>query len=191
MPLRSGETKMGYTTDFSGSFEVTPALNPAQVAYLQAFNNTRRMVRDKKITETRPDPVREAVGLPVGAQGGYFVGAAGDNAGQEDMMGKRNPSTGILDHNGPPSGQPGLWCQWTAIEAGTEIEWDGGEKFYDYIEWMKYIVEHFLKPWGCVVNGEITWVGEDSEDRGRIKAVNNKIFVATGATTYGVNVEVK
>lgn len=172
---------MGYTTDFSGSFEVTPALNPAQVAYLQAFSNTRRMARDESITAARLDLVRQAVGLPVGPQGGYFVGAAGPNAGQED----RDPSTGILDYNSPPAGQPGLWCQWTANDAGTEIEWDGGEKFYDYVEWMKYIVEHFLKVWGCVVNGEIKWVGEESDDRGMIRAINNKILALNGTTVYG------
>jgi hypothetical protein len=31
---------------------------------------------------------------------------------------------------------------------GSAIEWDGGEKFYDYRSWLCYIIEHFLKRWG-------------------------------------------
>lgn len=126
---------MGYTTKFRGSFTVTPPLNPAQVAYINKFRETRRMKRDAKITAARPDPIRDAVGLPVGIEGGYFVGAAGDFGQEGDGWGESRNATmkalGILDYNDPPAGQPGLWCQWEVSEDGTAIKWDEEEKFYD------------------------------------------------------------
>lgn len=64
---------MGYTTDFDGAWTCTPALNESQVAYLKEFNATRRMGRNETVMDL-PDPLRDAVGLPVGLQGGYYVG---------------------------------------------------------------------------------------------------------------------
>jgi hypothetical protein len=160
---------MGYTTYFNGEFTVTPKLNDGQVAYLKAFNNTRRMKRDEAIAETFPDPVRwDAQIKTVGEEGEYYVGAAGSDYGQEN-----DPS--VKDHNEPPADQPGLWCQWVPSDDGTTIAWDDGEKFYNYVAWLEYIVEHFLEPWGRKLNGEVHYTGEDSEDRGTIYVQDNVI----------------
>ena len=70
---------------------------------------------------------------------------------------------------------PGIWCQWVPTSDGKEIEWDGNEKFYSYIEWIKYINNKFLKPWGIVLNGSVSWSGEDSYDLGMIVAKEGKI----------------
>jgi hypothetical protein len=142
-------------------------LRPEHAAYLKLFNETRRMKRDAAVAARLPDPVREAVGLPVGSEGGYFVGAGG-HAGQD-----RDES--VLDYNEPPAGQPGLWCQWTPSEDRTAIVWDGGEKFYSYGEWLEYLIEHFLGPWGYVLNGEMRWLGEADEDRGTIRVADNVV----------------
>lgn len=162
---------MGYSTSFYGSFDITPALNEAQVAYLLAFSETRRMTRDPSIAATLPDPKREAVGLPIGPQGAYFVGGKGD-FGQDD-------DASVINNNREPSGQPGLWCQWVPTDDGTALEWDGNEKFYEYEEWLGYIVTHFLTPWGCTLNGCVEWEGEDEEDTGAIGVINNVIRVYT------------
>jgi hypothetical protein len=168
---------MGYTTDFWGEFKLDKKLTPEHAAYLRKFNDTRRMQRDAEKTAKRPDPVREAVGLPVGIEGGYFVGA-GDHAGQEH-------SEDVLEYNSPPSGQPGLWCQWTVGEDEQSIVWDEGEKFYSYIGWLKYIIEHFLKPWGYLVNGATGWQGEDADDFGKIIVENNRVRYCIGERHYG------
>jgi hypothetical protein len=158
---------MGYQTDFSGEFKVTPPLNPQQVAYLRAFNRTRRMQRYENVVATIPDPKREAVALPIGPDGAYCVGIEQDYGQVRDAS--------VLDYNEPPAGQPGLWCQWTASDDGQRIIWDEGEKFYDYTEWLCYLVEHFLKPWGCVINGEVSWQGEAPDDIGVIYAKDNLV----------------
>src|SRR4051812_17179568 len=115
---------MGYTTDFYGELTLDKPLTVAHAAYLTAFSERRRMRLNVAVAATLPDPVREAAGLPLGADGAYYVGPDDE---------RRNPhyhDPMVADYNSPPSGQPGLWCQWIPNEAGTAIEWDGGEKFY-------------------------------------------------------------
>jgi hypothetical protein len=184
---------MGYTTDFSGQFKLDAALTKEQAKYLNYFSGTRRMKRATGYTQPSqhevtllvtdlPDPVREAVGLPVGPEGAYFVGGSG-------FCGQDCDRT-ILDYNKPPVGQPGLWCQWVVAEDDdayynyTRIEWDGGEKFYKYIEWLEYIIEHFLKPWGRTLNGEVEWQGEDHGDMGIIVVKDNVVTTKVGKVVY-------
>jgi len=114
-----------------------------------------------------PNPVREAVGLPIGREGGYFVGADGF-AGQDHH-------TSVKDYNEPPAGQPGLWCRWVPNEDGSALVWDEVEKFYYYVEWIEYLIEHFLRPWGLILDGEMTWQGEEDSDRGTLRIRNNVV----------------
>jgi hypothetical protein len=167
---------MGYTTDFYGSFTIDKPLKPEHAAYLLKFVETRRMARDEKKASKFPDPVREAVGLPVGKEGGYFVGGRGF-AGQDG-------DDSVIKHNDPPADQPGLWCQCIPNNEGTEIKWDGNEKFYNYTEWLEYLIEHFLKPWGYVLNGEVEWEGEDRGDMGKIVVKNNDMSTRAGKVSY-------
>ena len=158
---------MGYTTDFTGYMKIDPPLNPEQVSYINKFSETRRMTRDPEKASKLPDPLREAVGLPIGEGGCYFVGGTGW-AGQD----KDDAVTGPND---PPAGQPGLWCHWVINEDGSKLEWDYGEKFYEYERWLQYIQEHFLNPWGSKLNGEIDWSGEDWNDIGILYASDGRI----------------
>lgn len=158
---------MGYTTDFSGHVNIVPALNAAQVAYINQFSSTRRMKRKASVAAGFQDPVREAVGLPIGLEGEFYVGNSA-NAGQDK-------DASIVEYNSPPSTQPGLWCQWVVSEDGTKLEWDEGEKFYHYIEWMEYMIKHFFDPWGYILNGHIDWQGEESEDEGTIEVIDNSV----------------
>lgn len=163
---------MGYTTDFEGSFKLTPALNAEQVAYLKAFSESRRVKRDAQKCADVADAVRKAVGLPVGDQGEYCVFSAKDgNFGQ-------NRDASVIDSNKSPFNQPGLWCAWEPSEDGAKIQWNGSEKFYDYVEWIKYINDNFLKRWGVTINGEVEWSGEEREDVGTIYAKNGHIFTS-------------
>jgi hypothetical protein len=143
------------------------ALKSEHSAYLTVFSSTRRMRRDAKEVEKFPDPVRLAAGLPVGEEGGYFVGGGGFR-GQDD-------DSSVLECNNPPAGQPGLWCHWAPDKYGRAIVWDRGEKFYYYVEWLEYLIKHFLGPWGYVLNGEVRWRGEDREDRGAIVVAANDV----------------
>ena len=158
---------MGYTTDFNGYMTIEPPLKPEQVSYINKFSETRRMERDPDKASQIPDPLREAVGLPIGEEGGYFVAGVGF-AGQDK-------DDSVTDSNEPPAGQPGLWCQWVISKDGSYLEWDCGEKFYEYESWLRYIQEHFLTPWGSKLNGKIEWSGEELTDMGTLYARDGRI----------------
>lgn len=74
-----------------------------------------------------------------------------------------------------PETIPDSYNQWEPNESGTAIVWNGGEKFYDYVHWLRWIVKHYLRPHGLVIDGEVEWSGEEFDDRGVIVAIDNKI----------------
>lgn len=155
---------MGYTTDFEGKFKLDRKLDDKLHVFLNKFNETRRMGR-------------KGMGKEFGIEGEFYVD--GDTEAQE-WAGKN----GIIDHNSPPSTQPGLWCQWRPTEDGMGIEWDGGEKFYYYVKWLEYIIKNFLVPNKYKLNGEVTWQGEESDDFGKIVVKNNKVTTKNGKKVY-------
>jgi len=148
---------MGYTTEFSGQLAITPPLPTVLVAYINNMANTRRMKRN----------------LPplYGIEGEFFVMGKG-------VMGQDNDPT-VIDGNHPPFTQPGLWLQWIISDDGTRLEWDEGEKFYAYVEWLAYLYKEILLPLGHTLSGHIKWRGEDFDDMGNVD-VDGPIIRATG-----------
>ena len=159
---------MGYTTEFHGRIKGSPPLNAKETTFLNKFASTRRMDREN---------------------GPYFVNGSGFKGqdGDDD----------VIDENRPPRDQPGLWCQWVASHTGKSIEWDGNEKFYDSVEWMRYIIDHFLRP-DClakkelpflqanhICNGEIEAQGEDLNDRWMLIVKDNVVSTMAGKVVYG------
>lgn len=146
---------MGYTTDFSGQFNLNKQLSPKMQQYLKLLNETRRMKRNTD----------DAFGV----QGEFFVFGGGE-------FGQANEPN-IIDFNQQPSTQPSLWNQWTPTEDGMGIEWDFGEKFYNYTEWLVYLIHKILAPNGYVLNGVVGYSGEEPSDVGEIVVVDNRVFV--------------
>lgn len=167
---------MGYTTDFDGVITVDPPLNQHEVKFLSDFNNSRRMDREN----------------------GPLFAEPGTDSGQAR-------SGDVRDYNSPPPGQPGLWCQWEASDDGTEISWDGGEKFYEADSWMQYLVENLFSPnarefidehvdehpalrhFTCdhVLNGTIQAQGEDDDDRWDLVVTDNLVQIRTYSMAPG------
>ena len=191
---------MGYTTDFEGSLKISRPLTQKQVKYINLLSETRRMKRDvNKLMELykgkhgNPMAKDKTNAADVyGHEGEYFAKDDG-NFGQGD-------DGSVLDNNLPPGHkgwydkdikmvQPGLWCQWEISVDGTELEWNGGEKFYNYTDWLKYLIKNFFKPWGRKLNGEIDWFGEDRTDLGRIVVKNNEVKILVGEVDYRFNEE--
>ena len=77
------------------------------------------------------------------------------------------------EHNGQEF--PNSYCQWVPSRDGLGIEWDGNEKFYYYVEWLEYIIEHFLKPKGYVLNGAVPYQGEEMDDMGQLEVKDNEV----------------
>lgn len=72
-------------------------------------------------------------------------------------------------------GMPGLYCQWIPTRDGSGIEWDGGEKFYESLKWMKYLMEKFITPWGIKADGEMVAQGHDISDRWLLRVKDNVV----------------
>lgn len=154
---------MGYTTDFEGGFNITPNLSQKDNEFLTKFSETRRMARN--------------VGPEYGIEGEFYVDGTGW-AGQDH-------DKNVINYNRPPGTQPGLWCQWIPTDDGCELIWDGGEKFYNYVEWLDYLIDKILAPRGYTLNGECQWFGEERDDVGVIIVKNNKVTTKVGKLTYG------
>jgi len=201
---------MGYSTNFTGDLSLSRPATDVEKNYINTFSGTRRMKRDvNKLMELfkgkhgHPTPKSDKPEDIYGNDGEYFA--------MDDGQSGQNHDSSILDYNTPPGHlldrsidwqqvwaenqsrihdgkcQPGLWCQWIIEEqiVGEQVlAWDGGEKFYYYVEWLKYLINHFFEPWGIKLNGEIEWEGEDSSDRGRIIVTDNKVKVQIGKIVY-------
>ena len=167
---------MGYTTEFNGQFNLNKKLTKSRKEYLLKFAETRRMKRDPKKAEKLDDEVRRKVGLPIGEEAEYFVGGLGFCGQDSDES--------IIEYNETPKTQPSLWCKWIPNDDGTAIWWNGAEKFYSYIEWIQYLIQNFLEPWGYVLNGTVEWRGEEPNDTGSIVIENNQVQVLEGKNAY-------
>lgn len=146
---------MGYTTDFSGQLKFNRPVEDEDFKLVNGLAGTRRMKR-------KVDP-------KYGVDGEFYIEGSGPfGQGNEDN---------IVDHNTPPETQPGLWLQWIICDDREHLEWDGNEKFYNYVEWLEYLIEKIFEPRDYKLNGEIEWIGEDPDDRGMIRVVDNKVTV--------------
>lgn len=153
---------MGYTTDFSGSFKVTPTLSTQNHEFLTKLSQTRRMARK--------------VDAKYGVEGEFYVEGEGYRGQDDDDT--------VIDFNRPPRTQPSLWCQWIPTEDGTEIVWDEGEKFYEYVAWIEYLIRVILAPRGYKLNGTVYWYGEDRGDNGIIEINDNVVKIKIGTVVY-------
>ncbi len=61
---------------------------------------------------------------------------------------------------------PGAYCQWILTGGRTGLGWDNNEKFYDYVEWLQFIIDEILKPAGVKLTGTVNYSGDDPCDCG-------------------------
>ena len=174
---------MGYTTSFYGELKFNRPLSQALADYINAFSRTRHVRRDPNdVKQIFPNWKELCWKGDLGLEGEYFVGPRIDVErsafnSEEDVYEWRKRverANGIKDDNEHPTGVPGLWCQWIVNEKG-ELCWSGGEKFYDYCEWLRYLIERFFQPEGYVLNGRILYTGERADDFGYIFVSDNQV----------------
>lgn len=160
---------MGYTTTFDGKFQIDPPLSPKLADYINRFANVRHMRRNvDEIKKVYPNWKDLCFRCRLGYEG-EFLAIKSKEYGQEH-------TNDIIDYNCPPKTQPGLWCQWVISKTNPSVlKWDGGEQFYNYKEWLEYLIENFLWPNGHVVNGTVRFQGEAEDDKGELCVNNNKV----------------
>jgi hypothetical protein len=111
---------MGFTTDFIGHVDIEPALNQDEIEYLTAFSRSRRF--------DRPDGPYAVPGNPLA------------------VLDEERETVDVDTYNRVAPGQPQLWCQWVPCLDGCCLSFDGNGKFYQPVAWMRYLIQHFLKP---------------------------------------------
>lgn len=171
---------MGYNTTFSGEFSLNKFLQPEHKAYLRRFAEIRHEAMDEETLKRYPDPLREAVGLPVGKYGMYFTGLIDPDGVGDDLL---NGSSLYLDKTNimrtlevraeGADWAPSTYCQWVPTYEGRGIT-DEGEKFYSYVAWLRFLIEHFLRPRGYELSGEVPYQGEQGE-HGKIIVEHNEV----------------
>ena len=121
---------MGYSTGFAGSFRTNRVVDEETYRLLHGLATTRRMKR--KLPKT------------FGVDGEFYI--------QDDER-------GIVDKNRPPRSQPSLWCGWLIQPDRRTIQWDGHEKFQEYIPWLIYLIR-LLRRRGYTLSGNVAWQGK-------------------------------
>lgn len=84
----------------------------------------------------------------------------------------------LVNYDDRPStrdGQPDAYCQWRPTRTLTGIEWDQNEKFYKYVEWLQFIVDRKLTPWGYTLTGSVEYQGETIGDCGLLVVEDGKV----------------
>ena len=77
-----------------------------------------------------------------------------------------------------PLPHPESYLQWVPSETLDHIVWDGGEKFYNYVEWMKWLCA-WLASIGITASGAVHWSGEDASDQGEILVLDSEVMEKT------------
>lgn len=161
---------MGYTTEFEGNLNIDEKMKKEHIEYVNLLSRTRRMKRDVNIIKALyPNWALMCLDGNLGTEGEFFC-----NPVSHGQVNDRS----VIDYNRPPTTQPGLWCDWILKQDKDEnvtLEWDGGEKFYDYVEWLDYLIVKILNPWGYHPYGVFLYAGEESDDAGYIIVEDNKI----------------
>lgn len=74
------------------------------------------------------------------------------------------------------------YCQWILTYSHKQgnihyykLMWDGGEKFYDYVEWLTYLINTYFK--NSTLSGLVYFTGEVVKDSGVIKILDNTVKV--------------
>lgn len=166
---------MGYTTDFEGILTFDKPLSTVQRDYINLLAGTRRMMRSVAA-------LKEMYNGEYGLDGDY--GMQGEYYVRDDGMSGQTNDNSVVDYNTPPNSQPSLWCHWIITDDCSSLEWDGGEKFSQYIQWLHYLIDHFFSKWGNKLIGEITWQGEDSTDMGKIQVKDNIVTIKKAKIIY-------
>jgi len=150
---------MGYTTGFDGEFNLQFRDEKSKEVVTELVNGlakTRRVTRDlSHLVGELDQPINY-----YGVDGEFYHG---------------DENSSIINNNEPPRTQPGLWLQWVIEE--DSLYWDEGEKFYNYVEWLQYLIDKIFKPNDVIVNGKVEWFGEECDDTGEIIVTDNTIVI--------------
>lgn len=178
---------MGYTTYFYGELIPDKPFSKKFIRFINGFSETRHEPRD--IEKLKAKDINWAQNCLEGNMGPYGLYYIGPDDGCKGIIDFES----VIDYNSFTPEElanirkewtaPGYWCDWCINDSGN-VAWNEGEKFYDYIEWLQFLINNFFEPAGYKLNGEIFWEGEEREDNGVIAVENNCVSAYAGSIVY-------
>jgi hypothetical protein len=72
------------------------------------------------------------------------------------------------------------YFQWVPADTFEHIVWDGNEKFYKYVEQLRWLCNWFQDR-RILANGTLYWQGEETGDTGTLAVVDNAVSVNKNA----------
>jgi hypothetical protein len=78
---------------------------------------------------------------------------------------------------------PGNYCQWILTNDNKGVKWDGEEKFYQWEEWLNWLIRNFFLPNDIKLTGKVSFQGDDIEDAGFIEVFDGNRVVVTRVPT--------
>ena len=178
---------MSNMTNLYGHFVLDRPLTAEQIAYLEHFLQMKRYIWDEAFIQGFPDPLREAVSLPVGLQGMYFTGCNDQTFDalqpgiirdyfdpfkvpyepeevQQEVK-ARYPLVLALPRGHAPWGP-------TADDMG--MSGDRVDNWREPVAWLQFLLDHFLLPWGYELKGEVVYKTFEGEE-GRFVVRDNRV----------------
>jgi hypothetical protein len=120
--------------DSCGHLSLIPGLNAAEFEYLSAFVLSRRHAGRSSPYDVPDNPHEDSV-VRVGPP---------PAPGLPPTI--PEPEWDRELYNEPIEGQPSLWCPWEPSCHGECLSLDTKEKIYAPVQWLQYILDHFLVP---------------------------------------------
>lgn len=69
---------------------------------------------------------------------------------------------------------PDAYNQWVPTKDGLGLEWNGGEKFYEYEEWLQWLIDNYFKPRKITLMGRYNYQGEEIGDVGYLEVLEDQ-----------------
>ena len=194
------EWKTGVERLFTGKWNLDRPLAPAHYAYLKKYSSACHAQYDEKEIAKLRDPARNNVGLPVGFQGCYYVDEEFDVISPTYWL--TPPGQDIKNTNGENQHLarnglcvPSIWCEWEPSKKGDAIVFNerSGE-FDNFIEWIRYLIEHFFAVWKYKLNGDVQWQEISDDEKlplpvtGVIRIIDNKVTTIPFPHPPGLNI---
>lgn len=161
--LQSQETRDPY---FQGSFNLTPGLSEAQASYLQAFLAVQHGFWPSEYVQQQADPLREAVGLPLGEDAAFYVGHYSNGLkGRHPFINKHitiSPGPGDQPHCGN--------CPWQLSPDSSKLVPDKKKLAAMPLKWLGWLVSNILTTWKINVTGVASYDDPCTSQEGRVVA---------------------
>lgn len=80
------------------------------------------------------------------------------------------------DADFPKDTAPAAYLQWQITEDRLHLQWDGNEKFYEYEEWLQWLIDRVFVPRGYMLSGKVVYQGEEVGDVGTLAIVDGRVI---------------